>query len=36
MDRICVMDEGSIVEQGRHESLLQARGRYYQLCSQQR
>lgn len=36
MDRICVMDEGSIVEQGRHESLLQARGRYYQLCRQQR
>ncbi|EKS7766039.1 heme ABC transporter ATP-binding protein/permease CydC [Edwardsiella piscicida] len=32
MDRICVMDEGRIVEQGRHEQLLQARGRYYQLC----
>ncbi|AOV96549.1 cysteine/glutathione ABC transporter ATP-binding protein/permease CydC [Edwardsiella hoshinae] len=36
MDRICVMDEGRIVEQGRHEALLQARGRYYQLCRQQR
>lgn len=32
MDRICVMDDGRIVEQGRHEQLLQAHGRYYQLC----
>ncbi|MGM9538737.1 MAG: ABC transporter ATP-binding protein [Candidatus Onthomonas sp.] len=30
-DLIVVMDQGSVVEQGSHESLLAKRGRYYQL-----
>lgn len=30
-DLIVVMDKGCIVEQGSHESLLKARGKYYEL-----
>lgn len=30
-DKILVMDQGQIVEQGTHESLLQAKGWYYEL-----
>lgn len=31
-DRIAVMDDGKIIEQGTHDALLQQHGRYYQLC----
>ncbi len=34
-DKIIVMDEGEIVEQGSHEELLARRGRYYDLYSMQ-
>jgi ATP-binding cassette subfamily B protein len=34
-DIIVVMDSGSIVEQGTHEQLMAARGRYYYLYQQQ-
>lgn len=30
-DRILVMDKGQVVEWGTHESLMEARGKYYQL-----
>ena len=30
-DRIVVMDNGRVVETGNHESLLAAKGRYYEL-----
>ena len=33
---ILVLDEGRIVEQGRHEELLAARGRYWALLDRQR
>ena len=33
---ILVLDEGRIVEQGRHEDLLAARGRYWTLLDRQR
>lgn len=32
MDRVCVMENGQIVEQGHHAKLLDEKGRYYQLC----
>lgn len=32
MDRICVMDNGDVIEQGNHETLLAQRGRYYHFC----
>ncbi|MDE9464189.1 heme ABC transporter ATP-binding protein/permease CydC [Xenorhabdus bovienii] len=35
MDRICVMDEGRIIEQGRHDMLLAQQGRYYQFYQRQ-
>lgn len=31
LDRICVMDNGRLVEQGRHDDLLAAQGRYWQF-----
>ena len=31
MDEICVMDNGEIVEQGSHQTLLAEQGRYYQF-----
>lgn len=31
MDKVCLMDEGQIIEQGSHESLKTANGRYSQL-----
>lgn len=34
-DMIVVMNQGQIVEMGNHESLLQKKGLYYNLCSQQ-
>lgn len=34
-DQIVVLDQGQIVEQGTHESLLQQRGRYYDLYTMQ-
>ncbi|MGN0307593.1 MAG: multidrug ABC transporter ATP-binding protein, partial [Lachnospiraceae bacterium] len=30
-DLIVVMDQGQIVEQGNHETLLEKRGKYYEL-----
>ncbi|KLU16608.1 MULTISPECIES: heme ABC transporter ATP-binding protein/permease CydC [Xenorhabdus] len=35
MDRICVMDEGRIIEQGKHDALLAQQGRYYQFYQRQ-
>ena len=34
-DNIIVMDQGSVVEQGRHEELLALKGKYYQLWEMQ-
>jgi ATP-binding cassette subfamily C protein len=34
-DRILVMDEGKIVEQGRYQELMDARGLFYDLASRQ-
>jgi ATP-binding cassette subfamily B protein len=34
-DKILVLYEGGIVEQGRHEELLERRGMYYQLVQKQ-
>ena len=33
VDRIFVMSEGRVVEEGTHEDLLERKGRYYDLCS---
>ncbi|MDC9594142.1 heme ABC transporter ATP-binding protein/permease CydC [Xenorhabdus sp. IM139775] len=35
MDRICVMDDGRIIEQGKHTALLAQQGRYYQFYQRQ-
>ena len=35
MDRILVLDQGRIAEQGRHEDLLQAQGLYAQFWARQ-
>lgn len=32
-DRICVLDKGVVVEEGTHDSLLELRGKYYELYS---
>lgn len=32
MDNIVLMEDGKLVEQGSHQSLLEHQGRYYQLC----
>lgn len=32
MDRVCVMENSRIVEQGHHTALMAEKGRYYQLC----
>ena len=34
-DRIFVIDEGKILEEGNHESLMQLEGAYYQLYRSQ-
>jgi ATP-binding cassette subfamily B protein len=34
-DRIVVLQDGHVVEEGRHEELLSAQGRYYQLWTRQ-
>ncbi|MDF4804285.1 ATP-binding cassette domain-containing protein, partial [Vibrio parahaemolyticus] len=31
MDNICLMEQGEIIEQGDHQTLLAQHGRYYQL-----
>ncbi|MDX1301143.1 heme ABC transporter ATP-binding protein/permease CydC [Photobacterium sp.] len=33
MDQICLMDEGEIIEHGKHKELLAAGGRYSELCN---
>ncbi|WP_044175106.1 heme ABC transporter ATP-binding protein/permease CydC [Photobacterium damselae] len=32
MDQICLMDEGRIIEHGKHQQLLAQKGRYAELC----
>jgi subfamily B ATP-binding cassette protein MsbA len=34
-DQILVIEQGLIAEQGRHEELLEKKGRYYQLYTYQ-
>jgi ATP-binding cassette subfamily C protein CydC len=33
MDHICLMDEGEIIERGKHQELIAAGGRYTELCN---
>ena len=35
MDRIIVLDQGKIIEDGSHEELLVQRGKYYELWNTQ-
>ncbi|ORT92321.1 hypothetical protein UK99_22305, partial [Frankia casuarinae] len=35
MDRIVVLDDGRVVEQGSHRELLERRGRYHRLWQRQ-
>ena len=35
-DRIIVLDQGQIIEDGNHESLLEKRGKYWSLCEAQK
>ncbi|CDL83073.1 heme ABC transporter ATP-binding protein/permease CydC [Xenorhabdus szentirmaii] len=35
MDQICVMDNGHIIERGKHDALLAQQGRYYQFYQRQ-
>ncbi|MBD2778993.1 heme ABC transporter ATP-binding protein/permease CydC [Xenorhabdus szentirmaii] len=35
MDQICVMDNGHIIEHGKHDALLAQQGRYYQFYQRQ-
>jgi ATP-binding cassette subfamily B multidrug efflux pump len=35
MDRLIVMDNGAIIEEGDHKSLIKKRGLYYQLWQHQ-
>ncbi|MDT8718395.1 ABC transporter ATP-binding protein [Clostridium sp. 19966] len=35
-DRICIMENGRIVEEGSHEELLKLKGRYYELFTSQK
>ena len=35
-DRICIMEDGRLTEQGTHEELLAAKGKYYRLFSEQK
>jgi ABC-type multidrug transport system fused ATPase/permease subunit len=35
-DNIIVMDEGRVIEQGRHDVLLAQRGRYWEMIEHQR
>jgi len=32
-DAILVLEHGRIIERGTHQDLLEARGRYYRLCT---
>ncbi|MGE5599027.1 MAG: ABC transporter ATP-binding protein, partial [Bacteroidota bacterium] len=34
-DRILLIEEGRILEQGTHQALIAARGRYWRLCCEQ-
>jgi ATP-binding cassette subfamily B protein len=34
-DRIYVMEKGSVIEQGKHDELLQEKGLYYAMWRQQ-
>ncbi|MBI5956202.1 MAG: ABC transporter ATP-binding protein, partial [Chloroflexi bacterium] len=34
-DQVLVVEEGQIVERGTHQSLLEARGRYYEIYQMQ-
>ena len=34
-DRIVVLENGSIIEQGTHDALMQHNGRYRELCERQ-
>lgn len=34
-DRIVVLENGSIIEQGTHDALMQQNGRYRELCERQ-